>query len=173
MKVLLDEVCANGWEPALPATAAYYKGEVPCTTKSQPRAIDEHVMRQIEGPENIARLPHQTSRTAVGLLIRTGLRVIDATLEKLRGAQMGARRVARRTARQRRLAAPTRPDARRGQQATASREHRPQGRTRRLARRAPRRATVDASPTAPLMRTRAVRHSGLRPRRIRLTNVRR
>jgi integrase len=79
IKVLLDEVRANGWEPALPATAAYYKGEVPCTTKSLPRAIDEHVMRQIEAPENIARLPHQTSRTAVGLLIRTGLRVIDAT----------------------------------------------------------------------------------------------
>ena len=60
MKVLLDEVRANGWEPRLPPTAAYYKGEVPVTTKALPRAIDEYVMRQIEAPENIARLPNPT-----------------------------------------------------------------------------------------------------------------
>lgn len=79
MKVLLDEVRANGWEPALPATAAYFKGEVPVTSKALPRAIDEHVMRQIEAPESIARLPDQSSRTAVSLLIKTGLRMVDAT----------------------------------------------------------------------------------------------
>ena len=79
MKLLLDEVRANGWEPRLPATAAYYKGEAPSQGKSLPRAVDEHVMRQIEAPENIARLPDLTSRTAVTLLIKTGLRTIDAT----------------------------------------------------------------------------------------------
>jgi integrase len=79
MKVVLDEVRANGWEPRLPPTAAYYKGEVPVTTKPLPRAIDEYVMRQIEAPENIARLPNPSSRHAVTLLIRTGLRTIDAT----------------------------------------------------------------------------------------------
>jgi integrase len=79
MKVLLDEVRANGWEPALPATAAYYKGEVPLTTKSLPRCVDEHVMRQIEAPANIARLSDLTARTAVSLLIKTGMRMIDTT----------------------------------------------------------------------------------------------
>jgi len=79
IKVLLDEVRANGWEPGLPPTAAYYKGEVPCQTKSLPRFVDEHVMRQIEAPANIARLPALTARTAVSLLIKTGLRMIDAT----------------------------------------------------------------------------------------------
>jgi len=79
MKVLLDEVRANGWEPRLPATAAYYKGEVPVTTKPLPRAIDEYVMRQIEDPANIARLPNPTTRNVVTLLIKTGLRTIDAT----------------------------------------------------------------------------------------------
>jgi integrase len=79
MKVLLDEVRANGWEPRLPPTAAYYKGEVPVTTKPLPRAIDEHVMRQIEAPENIARLTDPSTRHAVTMLIRTGLRTIDAT----------------------------------------------------------------------------------------------
>lgn len=79
MKVLLDEVRANGWEPRLPPTAAYYKGEIPVTRKSLPRAVDEHVMQQIEAPENIARLPYATTRNAVTLLIRTGLRTIDAT----------------------------------------------------------------------------------------------
>ena len=79
MKVLLDEVRANGWEPRLPPTAAYYKGEVPVTRKELPRAIDEHVMCQIEAPENIARLADPTTRHVVTLLIRTGLRTIDAT----------------------------------------------------------------------------------------------
>jgi integrase len=79
LKVLLDEVRLNGWEPRLPATAAYYKGEVPSQTKSLPRFVDEHVMRQIERPENIARLGDLTTRTAVSLLIKTGLRTIDAT----------------------------------------------------------------------------------------------
>jgi integrase len=79
LKVLLDEVRANGWEPRLPPTAVYYKGEVPVQHQDLPRAIDEHVMRQIETPENIARLPNPNSRHAVTLLIRTGLRTIDAT----------------------------------------------------------------------------------------------
>ncbi|MCA1697454.1 MAG: site-specific integrase [Actinobacteria bacterium] len=79
MKVLLDEVRANRWEPRLPPTAAYYKGEVPRQAQSLPRFIDEHVMRQIEAPQNIARLPDLTTRTAVSLLIKTGLRMIDAT----------------------------------------------------------------------------------------------
>ena len=50
MKLLLDEVRANGWEPRLLATATYYKGEAPSQGKSLPRAVDEHVMRQIEAP---------------------------------------------------------------------------------------------------------------------------
>ena len=79
MKVLLDEVRANGWEPRLPMTAAYYRGEVPVTTKPLPRAIDEYVMRQIEDPQNIARLPNPTTRHVVTVLIKTGLRTIDAT----------------------------------------------------------------------------------------------
>jgi len=79
MKVLLDEVRANGWEPRLPMTAAYYKGEVPVQHKDLPRAVDEHVMRQIEDPENIARLSDPTTRNVVTVLIRTGLRTIDAT----------------------------------------------------------------------------------------------
>ncbi len=79
IKVLLDEVRANGWEPRLPMTAAYYKGEVPVQRKSLPRAVDEHVMKQIEDPANIARLPDLTTRNVVRLLIRTGLRTVDAT----------------------------------------------------------------------------------------------
>ncbi|MCA1679411.1 MAG: tyrosine-type recombinase/integrase [Actinobacteria bacterium] len=79
MKVLLGEVRANGWEPRLPPTAAYYNGELPKQAASLPRSIDEHVMTQIEAPENIARLPDLTTRTAVSLLIKTGLRTVDAT----------------------------------------------------------------------------------------------
>jgi hypothetical protein len=43
-----------------------------------PRYIDEFVMAQIEAEENLARLPDQTSRTLVRMLIETGLRSVDA-----------------------------------------------------------------------------------------------
>jgi integrase len=79
LKVLLDEVRANGWEPRLPVTATYYRGEVPAKSNALPRAVDEHVMRQIEQPENIARLPDLTTQTIVILLIKTALRGVDAT----------------------------------------------------------------------------------------------
>ncbi len=98
---------------------------------------------------------------------------LRAEIEKLRGAQMGARRV---------------PVAQRASDASLRQRDQTLAEDNKRLRaentdlkaelavllgEAPRRATVDASPTAPLMRTRAVRHSGLRPRRIRLTNVRR
>lgn len=79
LKGLLDDARANGWEPRLPATATYYRGEIPAKSNALPRAVDEHAMRQIEHPENIARLPDLTSQTIVFLLIKTGLRGIDAT----------------------------------------------------------------------------------------------
>ena len=77
LKGLLDETRLHGWEPELPATATYYRGEMPRRPESLPRFIDEHVMGQIERAENIARIEDLATRTGVLILIKTGLRLID------------------------------------------------------------------------------------------------
>ena len=83
LRVLLDDIRANGWEPRLSGNATYYRGEMPRETASLPRFIDEHVMTQIEHPKNIARLTDLTIRTAVTILMKTGLRAVDLTRLRL------------------------------------------------------------------------------------------
>ena len=76
LKVFLDDVRLHEWA-CLPANATYYRGEIPRDRKSLPRFIDEFVMGQLENPENLDRLPDLTTRTAVVILIETGLRSVD------------------------------------------------------------------------------------------------
>jgi integrase len=78
LKVLLDDLRMHGWEPELPASAAYHRGELPREPRPLPRYIDEFVMAQLESEQALARLPDQTARTLLRLLIETGLRSVDA-----------------------------------------------------------------------------------------------
>jgi integrase len=77
LKVFLDDVRRHEWADRLPANATYHRGEIPRARKSLPRFIDEYVMGQLETQENLDRLPDLTTRTAVVILIETGLRSID------------------------------------------------------------------------------------------------
>jgi integrase len=78
LKVFLDDVRLHDWAPGLPANATFFKGEVPRNRRHLPRFIDEFVMGQIEDEANLARLPDLTTRTAIVILIQTGLRSVDA-----------------------------------------------------------------------------------------------
>jgi len=78
LKVFLDDVRLHEWAPGLPANATYYRGEIPKARAALPRFIDEFVMGQIESDENLARLPDETTRTAILVLLETGLRSVDA-----------------------------------------------------------------------------------------------
>lgn len=78
LKVFLDDIRMLHWEPALPVTAVYHRGELPRAPAVMPRYIEEFVMGQLETDEALAKLPDQTTRTLVRLLIETGLRSIDA-----------------------------------------------------------------------------------------------
>jgi integrase len=79
LRSLLADVRVHGWAPELPANATYFDGEVPRrSTQRLPRFIDEFVMAQIEAPENLQRLADLSTRTAIVLLIETGLRSVDA-----------------------------------------------------------------------------------------------
>ncbi len=78
LKVFLDDVRMHGWEPDLPISAVYHRAELPRQAKALPRFIDEFVMAQIESEEALSKLPDQTTRALVVLLMETGLRSVDA-----------------------------------------------------------------------------------------------
>ncbi len=67
------------WDPALPADATFYPEDFPKRPALAPRHLPEFVMAQIEQPANLARFADPTARLATLILIRTGLRVGDAT----------------------------------------------------------------------------------------------
>jgi integrase len=77
LKVFLDDVRLHDWAPGLPSNATYYRGEIPHKTTALPRFVDEFVMGQLEREETLDRLPDLTTRTAVVILIQTGLRSVD------------------------------------------------------------------------------------------------
>jgi integrase len=77
LKVFLDDVRLHDWAVGLPANATYYRGEIPRDRMWLPRFIDEFVMGQLETPGALDRLPDLTTRTAVMILIETGLRSVD------------------------------------------------------------------------------------------------
>ena len=78
LKVFLDDVRMHHWEPALPVTAVYHRGELPSVPAAMPRYIDEFVMGQLDNDQALERLPDQTTRTLVRVLIEAGLRSVDA-----------------------------------------------------------------------------------------------
>jgi hypothetical protein len=77
LKVFLDDVRLHEWADGLPANATYYRGEIPRDRSALPRFIDESVMGQLDDEKALDRLPDLTTRTAVVILIETGLRSVD------------------------------------------------------------------------------------------------
>jgi integrase len=78
LKLFLDDVRQHGWAPGLAGTATYHRGELPREPQPLPRYIDEFALGQLEADVNLARLPDQTTLTAVRLLMETGLRSVNA-----------------------------------------------------------------------------------------------
>jgi integrase len=66
------------WEPALPASAMFFAEDIPKRTERLPRALAEHVMAQVEHPDNLAKWDNPAYRLVTVILMRCGLRVSDA-----------------------------------------------------------------------------------------------
>jgi len=67
------------WAP-LPADALIHRGDHPRRDTSPiPRALPEHVMAQLESPTNLAKLTDPRLRLLTEVLLRTGLRIGDAS----------------------------------------------------------------------------------------------
>jgi len=77
LKVFLDDVRLHEGVVGLPSNATYYRGEIPRDRSWLPRFIDEFVMGQLETDAALDQLPDLTTRTAVRILIETGLRSVD------------------------------------------------------------------------------------------------
>jgi integrase len=74
----LESCRRHSWLAGLPPDANIYFDELLRRPRPAPRFIDEFVMAQLEDPANLVRLPDDTTRHLVVLLIETGLRSSDA-----------------------------------------------------------------------------------------------
>lgn len=79
MTGFLNAVRQHRWA-SLPAEAQLYPSDQPRRDETPaPRAIPEFVMGQLESPANLDRISDPRIRLLVEVLIRTGLRIGDAT----------------------------------------------------------------------------------------------
>ena len=78
LRTFLDACRRYRWLPRLAEDAALYADDLPRRPEGLPRFIPEHVMAQLERPENLERLPDPTSRHLVIVIMETGLRASDA-----------------------------------------------------------------------------------------------
>jgi integrase len=78
LRGFLDACRRHRWLPGLPTETVVYIDEVPRRPQPLPRFVDEFVMAQLEDPDNLARLPDQTTRNLVIVIMETGLRAFDA-----------------------------------------------------------------------------------------------
>jgi integrase len=78
VRLFLDDVRRHDWAPGLSPGATYHPREFGRRPESLPRFLDEAVIARLEREDALERLPDQTARTLVRILIETGLRAIDA-----------------------------------------------------------------------------------------------
>jgi integrase len=71
------------WATGLPATAMFFTEDYPQRGEHLPKALAEHVMTQLERPDNLGRWDNPTYRLITIILMRCGLRITDAL--RLRG----------------------------------------------------------------------------------------
>ena len=76
VRTFLDDCRRHDWMAGLDPKATYYREDYARRPEQLPRYLSDHVMAQLEA--NLDRLPTLTVRTAVEILIGTGLRARDA-----------------------------------------------------------------------------------------------
>lgn len=74
----LQAIRRHGWDDSLPPNAMFFPGDYPKRGQQLPRALAEHVMAQVEHPDNLDCWPHPEGRLLTLILIRCGLRISSA-----------------------------------------------------------------------------------------------
>jgi integrase len=75
---LFAAIRQHHWTDRLPADAAFFTEDYPKRDERLPRALAEHVMTQLEHPDNLDRWDNPTYRLISIILMRCGLRISDA-----------------------------------------------------------------------------------------------
>jgi integrase len=78
LRMFLDDCRRHRLLTKLPADARLYPEDMPPHGEYLPRFVPEFVMAQLEADHNLARLPDDTTRHLLMVLIETGLRASDA-----------------------------------------------------------------------------------------------
>jgi site-specific recombinase XerD len=78
LNMFLTAIRQHGWDDTLPANAMFFPEDFPKEAQWLPRALSEHVMAQLEHPDNLARWNNPGHRLITLILMRCGLRVTDA-----------------------------------------------------------------------------------------------
>ena len=77
LRIFLDDCRRHRYLAKLPAEARLYQDDMPHHGEYLPRFVPEFVMAQLEADASMARLPDDTTRHLVTVLIETGLRASD------------------------------------------------------------------------------------------------
>jgi len=78
LNLFFQNIRQNGWDDALPGTAAFYPGDIPAVPGQVDRRLAEYVMTQIEAPASLDRWPSPAGRLITLILTRCGLRISSA-----------------------------------------------------------------------------------------------
>ena len=78
LNTFFQAIRAHRWDQRLPASAMFFTEDHPRRPERPPRALAEHVMTQVEHPDNLARFTVGAYRLVTLILIRCGLRINDA-----------------------------------------------------------------------------------------------
>ena len=78
LAAFLKDIRRHRWDTSLPTDAIIFGEDFPQQPKRLPRALAEHVMAQLENPDNLARWRDPAYRLITLILMRCGLRISDA-----------------------------------------------------------------------------------------------
>ncbi len=78
LNLFFTTIRQHSWVNHLPTSAMFFPEDMPTKPEVLPRALSEHVMAQLERPDNLARMDNPAYRLITVVLMRCGLRVSDA-----------------------------------------------------------------------------------------------
>jgi len=78
LNLFLTAIRQHGWDDTLPTTAMFFPEDFPKAGQRLPRALSDHVMAQLEHPDNLGRWTNPDHRLITVILMRCGLRTNDA-----------------------------------------------------------------------------------------------
>ncbi|GAA0427971.1 hypothetical protein Acor_67060 [Acrocarpospora corrugata] len=78
LNLFFTAIRQHGWASGLQISAMFFPEDMPKEAKALPRALSEHVMAQLERPDNLKRWDDPAGELITMILMRWGLRVRDA-----------------------------------------------------------------------------------------------